>query len=134
MSTLPVIPILVNLMTYNEIVIVEMQTTLWTHKRISVWNRFSLNFLLDFRSLLHPFSRFFFLNHFGKNIWSFFATLPNAAHLQDGSELGPLKFINEVVDFVWTLHKLWVSGIDSNLDLTVDLVVEFGIDQNVIGW
>ena len=81
--------------------------------------------------LIFPYCLFLF-NHFDKCIRSFVTCFPNAAHLQNWSKLSSLEFVNVMIYFVRTSHEIRVSSIDSDLNLTVDLIVEFDVDHNVV--
>ncbi len=58
---------------------------------------------------------------------------PDTAHFHERSELGPFEFVNEVVNFVGAAHEFRLRSVDCDLDFTVDEVIKFGIDQDVMG-
>ena len=58
---------------------------------------------------------------------------PYTAHFHEGSKLGSFQFVNEVIDFVGTAHEFRLGSVNCNLDFAVDEIVEFGVDQDVVG-
>jgi hypothetical protein len=58
---------------------------------------------------------------------------PDTAHFHERSELSPFQFVNKVINFVGTTHKFRLRSVDCDLDLAVNNVVKFGIDQDVMG-
>ena len=119
-------------MTDDKVVLVKMKAALRTHEWIITGNHLSLNFLLLILCFLLLLYWLLLFYHFDERIRSFFTCSPNAAHLQNGSELGSFEFVNVMVYFVRAIHEIRVGSIDSDLNLTVDLIVEFDVDHNVV--
>jgi hypothetical protein len=57
---------------------------------------------------------------------------PNTAHLHERSKLGPFELINEVVDFIGAAHEFGLRCVDSDLNFTIDKIVELGVNHNVL--
>ncbi len=130
----PIITVFTFWMVHNIIIVVLMLTAFRAYKRwfnrnqwINVW--IGLTWLM----CLHRFFPWLLLmNQLVKSLWSFVVSLPNAAHFQNGSKLGPLHFVNVMIDFVGTIDELWMGRIYSDLDFAVDGIVELRVDHDVV--
>jgi hypothetical protein len=58
---------------------------------------------------------------------------PDATHFHEGTKLRPFQFINEVIDFVRAAHELRLGSVDCDLYFAIDCIVEFGVNQDVVG-
>ncbi len=133
--TFPVITVFTFWMVYNVIIVVLMLAALRAYERgfnRNQWIYFWISLTLSM--CLHMFfPRLLLMNQLVKSLWSFVVRLPNAAHFQNGSKFRSLHFVNVMIDFVRTIYEFWVGRIDSNLDFTVDGIVELRVYHDVIG-
>lgn len=112
-----------------------MFTANWTYERICLCDHKVIVNLLKLWGFILGFFVFLGLllfDQFHEYVRPFVVCFPNTAHFQDGTKLGSFQFINEVIDFVGTVHEIRMWCVDCDLDFTIDGVVELGIDHDVI--
>lgn len=84
-----------------------------------------------FDPIVLPF-RLLFFNEFIEHLGSFLTVFPNAAQLQNWAKSRSFQFINVMIYFIGTVHKLRYRVIYCNLNFTIYRVVEFGNNHDVI--